>query len=392
MKSLKMGLCVMLILSMFLGLTACGAAKEETSAAGSAEEENTSAAGTAENEGTHVIVDHAGKEVEIPYEIDRIAVCDIYPMTSVLTVFFDSASKLKGIAPPSMSAAKNGLLGELYPEVLEAETGFIDGTNVNIEELLKLDPDICFYSAGSPEEGALISEAGIPAVAISPAKWGFNAIETLSQWIALLDEIFPGNDRAERVRAYSEKVYERVNERVSGLAGNEKRRVFFLFQYSDTAIMSVGSPSFGQWWCDTIGAVNVSAEAGDQNAAAVSMEQIYAWDPDLIFITNFNTATPEDLYGNNVGNFDWSGIDAVDNKEVFKMPLGLYRTYTCGADTPVTLLWLAKAAYPELFDDIDITAETKAYYSEVFGVELTDEQADSIFDPITGAGDGIVIE
>ena len=74
------------------------------------------------------------------------------------------------------------------------------------------------------------------------------------------------------------------------------------------------------------------------------------------------------------------------------MPLGLYRTYTCGADTPMTLLWLAQAAYPSLFEDIDITAETKAYYSEVFGIELTDEQANRIFDPLTDAGQGFVIK
>ena len=80
--------------------------------------------------------------MEVPDEINRVVVADIYPMASVLTVFFGSADKLVGIAPPCMSAAKNGLLGELYPEILNAETGFIDGTNVNIEELMKLEPDV----------------------------------------------------------------------------------------------------------------------------------------------------------------------------------------------------------------------------------------------------------
>ena len=70
------------------------------------------------------------------------------------------------------------------------------------------------------------------------------------------------------------------------------------------------------------------------------------------------------------------------------MPLGMYRSYTPGADTPVTLLWMAKTAYPEQFADIDILAETKAYYKEVFGVELTDAQAASIFAPDAEAGGG----
>ena len=55
---------------------------------------------------------------------------------------FGSADKLVGIAPPCMSAAKNGLLGELYPEILNAETGYIEDVNVNMEELAKLEREI----------------------------------------------------------------------------------------------------------------------------------------------------------------------------------------------------------------------------------------------------------
>ena len=118
------------------------------------------------------------------------------------------------------------------------------------------------------------------------------------------------------------------------------------------------------------------------------MEQIYAWNPSVIFITNFTAAQPEDLYNNTIGNYDWSAVDAVQNEKVYKMPLGMYRSYTPGADTPVTLLWFAKTTYPELFEDIDIIQETRDYYKEVFGVDLTDEQAASIFAPNAQAGAG----
>ena len=70
------------------------------------------------------------------------------------------------------------------------------------------------------------------------------------------------------------------------------------------------------------------------------------------------------------------------------MPLGMYRSYTPGADTPITLLWFAKTTYPEYFEDIDIVQETKAYYKEVFDVDLSDEQAESIFSPEKSASTG----
>ncbi|MBO7667123.1 MAG: Fe3+-citrate ABC transporter substrate-binding protein, partial [Firmicutes bacterium] len=84
-----------------------------------------------------------------------------------------------------------------------------------------------------------------------------------------------------------------------------------------------------------------------------------------MLITNFTSAQPDDIYNNTIGVFDWSGVKAVQDKKVFKMPLGMYRSYTCGVDTPMTLLWLAQTVYPDLFSDIDLTQEVKAYYLDV---------------------------
>ena len=335
----------------------------------------------------HTIVDHAGNEVEIPYDIERIAVADIYPLPSVLSVFFDSAEKIVGMAPASMTAAQNSLLSELYPEILNAETGFTDGTTINVEELIKLDPDVVFYCASNPEIGEQLQNAGIPGVAISVNKWEYNAIETLDNWISLISEMFPENDKTQLVSDYSNEVYDEIQQRVADMTDEERARVFFLFQYTDTTIATSGQNFFGQWWADAIGAVNVAQELTTDNANQVSMEQIYGWNPDTILITNFNQASPDDLFNNTIGSYDWSEIDAIKLGQVYKMPLGMYRSYTPGVDTPITLYWLAKTVYPELFEDIDVTEKTIDYYDTVFGVELTEEQAESIFTPVTAAGE-----
>ena len=341
-------------------------------------------AATVEN--TRTVIDHDGVSVTLPEKVERIVVCDILPLPSVLAVFFDSAEKIVGMSGTSMSAAKNGLLGELYPEILDAETGFIDGSTVNAEELMKLQPDVVFYNASRKELGEQLRKAGFPAVAISVNKWDYDCIETLNQWAALLGEIFPENDRREAVAAYSGKIYNLVQDRVREIP--ERKQVLFLYQYSEANLLTSGQKFFGQWWADAIGAENVAQELSTDNSVSVNMEQVYAWNPEMVFITNFTTAGPDDLYENTVGVYDWSGIQAVQERQVYKMPLGMYRSYTPGADTPVTLLWMAKTAYPELFADIDILEETKAYYREVFGVELTDTQAASIFAPDSDAGSG----
>ena len=190
------------------------------------------------------------------------------------------------------------------------------------------------------------------------------------------------------VAAYSENMYHLVQERVADLSEEERERVFFLYKYTETSMETSGEKFFGQFWAEAVGAVNVAEELGTDNQVAANMEQIYVWDPSMIFITNFTEAMPEDLYTNAIGNYDWSAIDAVKNEKAFKMPLGMYRSYTPGVDTPVTLLWFAKTTYPELFADIDIVEETKTYYQEVFGIGLSDAQAASIFAPSKEAGTG----
>ena len=391
MKPMKKLLCMLIAAVMAGSAAGCGSKDVKEAAAQEEVTENTAAEDAAAEEtktGTHVIVDHLGLEVEVPYEVNRIAVGNILPLPSVLTVFFDSAEKIVGMSPNSMSAAQNGLLGELYPEILNAKTDYMNGTEINLEELMKLEPDIVIYSASQPEQGEQLRNAGFAAVALSVNKWEYNAIETLNQWISLLSEIFPENDKTETVAAYSNKIYEMVQERVSQIPEEERERVFFLFKYSDTEMQTSGENFFGQFWADAAGAVNVAEEIKTDNQVTVNMEQVYAWNPSTIFITNFTAAQPEDLYTNAIGNYDWSAIDGVQNEKVYKMPLGMYRSYTPGADTPVTLLWFAKTTYPELFEDIDIIQEAKDYYKEVFGVELTDVQAESIFAPDSDAGAG----
>lgn len=372
-KILALILCAVLVFAM----ASCGAAPASSGSVPAVQ-------GNSEA-GVNTITDHLGRTVTVPNDVQRIAVCGVWPLPSVLAVFFNSADKIVGMPPQCMTAAENGLLGELYPEILNAQTEFAAGDEINTEELLKLQPDVVFFSASTPAVGEKLEAAGFCAVAVSVNGWEYNCIETLNQWVELFSQIFPEDAKAEKVQQYSEDIYQLVQSRVKDIPQEERARVFFLFQYSDTMLSTSGEKFFGQWWADAIGAENVAKEITTDNAATINMEQVYQWNPDTIFITNFNPAQPEDLYKNTVGSYDWGSIDAVAQERVFKFPLGIYRGYTPGADTPMTLLWMAKCTYPEKFADIDMTQQVKDYYADVYGVQLTTEQAESIFKPTAAA-------
>ena len=88
---MKKMISLLLVLAMVLTMTACGSAPETSTAEPAPK--------------THIVVDHNGNEVELPYEINRIAVCGILPLPSVIAIFFDSAEKIVGMSGTSMTAA-----------------------------------------------------------------------------------------------------------------------------------------------------------------------------------------------------------------------------------------------------------------------------------------------
>ncbi len=343
-----------------------------------------------EEKDTITVVDHGGYTVEVPKQIDRVAVVGILPFPSVIAMYLGSAEKLVGIPPAAKSAAEIGLLGEIFPEILNAETGYTNGSDLNIEELMNLDPDVVFYLAGNDEWKTAMDSAGIPCIGVSTSKWDYDVLETYDQWIDLLSQVFPEENKSKEVSEYSQEIYDKIQERVSGLSEDEKKEILFLYQYDDSQIVTSGKHFFGQFWADAVGGKNAAEEIqADNSNAVINMEQIYAWDPDVVFITNFTSAMPDDLYNGSLGN-DWSSVQAVKDEAVYKMPLGSYRSFTPGTDTPVTLLWMAQKTYPDLFSDIDLAQEVKDYYKEIYGVELTDEQVERMYNPEAHDAEGLL--
>ena len=365
-----------LSLTMTALLVSCSSPKTSTSASASATTQPS----------TVTITDHADREVEVPTNPKRVAVLGIYPLPSMLTVYLDSCESIVAMEPGSMNAAKNGILSQLYPDITNITTDIMDGDDVNIESLLALKPDVVFYNASDTQDLEKLENAGLTAVAFSATKWKFNCTETFNEWMNLLDQIYPehAGNREELIKKYSTDTYNKIQDTVKNV--EEKQKVLFLFQYDENAMITSSSKFFGQWRCDAVGAVNVAQDVpAEKTNAVITMEQVYEWDPDVIVITNFTQAKPDDLYNNAIGSDDWSNVSAVKNKRVYKMPLGTYRTYTPSVDSPMTLEWLAQAVYPELFKDMDVKADVKEYYQNLFGVTLTDEQVDQMYTPNASA-------
>ena len=279
-----------------------------------------------------------------------------------------------------MAAAQNSQLAKIFPNVLNASTDFVQGGVVNAEELIKLDPDIVIYAAGAEEEYNIITEAGLTAVGISARNFDYDCVRTFEEWVKILGEIFNEQDKAAGIADYGYEVHDEIQAKLDEAGEDlERPRAMILFNYGAGSTTVGANGFFSEYWLTSTGAVNVATDL--TGTPEVNMEQIYEWDPEIIYITNFSPALPEDLYNNAVGEDDWSSVTAVKNKQVYKMPLGMYRWFPPASDTPLVLQWLAKHNQPELFADIDMEQEMKDYYQRFYGVELTDDDINEIFNP-----------
>ena len=334
---------------------------------------------TSSEEATRTIVDHTGAEVTLPAEIDRVVIASLWPLPSIYCLFKGSADDLVGMHPGSMSAAQNSYLINVFPELEEVDTSFVVNGEMNIEQLLALEPDVVFYSAGNTEEREKYDAAGIPAVGFSTAIADFDCVETYAEWIDLLGDIYGDSERANTIIEAGRETAAEIKAIVDTIPEEDKPSVLMLYQYSDGIIQTSGTGFFGHYWIESAGGKNAAGEL--KSTPEINMEQIYEWDPDIIFITNFSPYLPEDFYNNSIEGHDWSNVSAVKNGKVYKFPLGMYRWFPPSSDAPLSLMWLAKKIQPELFEYIDMDAEIRSYFEEYYGVTLTDDDIQKIYNP-----------
>lgn len=329
------------------------------------------------------VTDMNGRDVQVPTEIDSVVLTAL-PLPSIYALTGAPIENLKGVHPGSTSAIENSIMAAMYPELVGIADNFIEGTDINVEELLKLDPDVVIYWAEYENQYEALTSVGIPAVGVKGAEGG-DVIATLSTWLDIMGQIFGTTGNTEGVIEYANTVKVDVEEQLKDVADEDKPRVMYLYNHSKEQISVCGSNFYGGYWIESAGGINVGAEL--DSFADVNMEQVYEWDPDIIILTTFTDTMPEDLYNNTIEGQDWSNVSAVKNGKVYKEPLGVYRWFPPSGDAPLMFKWMAQTLHPEIFD-YDMIQEIKDYYAQFYDYEVTDEQAQGILDAQPEAAKG----
>lgn len=359
-------------------------AEAETKSEAVAKTESDAVAEAAEE--TRTIIDHAGNEVVIPAKLERIAIGSLTPLVSVYAMFTGSADGLVGIHEDSRYSIEHSVMNQMIPGLAELPSSFSTSgsDDINIEELLKLEPQVYFYNEIVKENYEILKSAGIPAVAFSTTLFeDYSTIDTFNAWVDLLADVLDQKDQAPGIKAFAEEKLALVRSRVGDLKDEEKPRALILSNYNENVLVA-GGTSFANYWITTAGGVNLGYDVG-AFVAPVNMEQVYEWNPEVLYINSFSPYTVDQLVNNEAKEGDdWSGIAAVQNGRVYKIPKGTYYWFPPSSDAPLNLLFMAKTMHPDLFEDIDIEAEIRSYYQDLFHYELSDEELEGILNPTEG--------
>ena len=391
---MKKRFIAILMCTFVLGLTACSGTraqntegtKTETNMKIETENETVNSEITNNEEteeNTIRVTDQNGMEAILPSNPTRL-VTTALPLPSIYALTGAPIDYLVGVHPGSTSAIENSVMSAMYPQLSNVANNFIDGTDINIEELLKLEPDVVLYWAEYLEQYEAMKNAGINAVGVKTQANG-DVLATLESWLEIMGEIFGTTGNVEEVISYGRKVESEIVEKTAKLSDKDKQKVLYLYNHSADDISVSGSGFYGQYWIETAGGINVAEQLN--GATSVNMEQIYEWNPDVIIVSTFTETMPEDLYNNTIEGQDWLPIDAVKNGKVYKEPLGVYRWFPPSGDAPLMLKWMAQTLYPELFT-YDMEDEIEDYYERFYNYDLEDEQIEGILEANPQAAKG----
>lgn len=313
------------------------------------------------------VTDQRGQVVTLPGPAKRVVTIPIPAASTVITVD-STVEHLVGIHPSAKEAIDQGILGTIFP-ASKAVRSDITGQNFmpNVESLLSVRPDVVVQWAN---QGAdlipAVERIGLPVLGIR-----YGSEEFARQALRMYGTALGKEPRVAELIAYRDDVMARLAKALDRLKDEDRPRVLHL-QRALGVFQAAGPASYQGANILLAGGRNVAEGVGD--FTTVNVEQIIAWNPDVILLNSFEAKLfPKDIYDNPA----LSSLEAVKAKRVYKLPLGGYRWDPPSQESPLTWLWQAILYHPDRVRD-DLRAEMRRAYTLFYGHALTDAEIDAI--------------
>lgn len=317
---------------------------------------------------TRIFVDSAGREVEIPQEVNAIAPSG--PLAQIV-LYTACPDKLAGIATDFNDEAKL-LIDEKYWGLTKFGQFYGKNASLNLEALIAAAPDV-IVDIGEVKENVKEDMDGLQEQLNIPVIFIEATLDTMDQTYEKIGELTGEGVQTEALAVYCKEVLGKAETIKQKLKEEEKVTVYQALGAAGLHTDARGS--FQGQVLDKVGAINVadveivSSGAGSE----VSLEQVIAWNPDVIVVET------ERVYELITSDDAWSVLDAVKNGRVYKYPTAPYSALNNppSVNRLMGVLWLGNLIYPEQYD-VDIAVELQHFYQLFYHVELDDGQTEAL--------------
>lgn len=305
-----------------------------------------------------LLEDHLGRTIELPGPAQRV-IGTHNPSKNMVIVLDGDASRFVGFGNKDMAFG----LYEIVAPTIEDMVQVGRGQNLSMETILAVEPDLMVLPVRFQGLIPQLEEIGVPSLAIHVEKFA-----SISDALLLVGKAIGQDERAEElVQFIEEKI-----RKFSGLtdAIENKPRVMMTSKSSETRVST--DEMLQNQMIEMGGGVSVTA--GYQLAdfwAEVDMEQIIAWNPEVIFVPPYaNYSIQEDI----LENPRWADISAVQNQRIYQFPSLLDPWDYPTAASVLGLCWTFNTLHPEIYSFDELMEDVNDFYQFVYGVTFSAEE------------------
>lgn len=350
-----------LITIFFAGMlfTGCSNTKQST--------DNNSAAN---NSTTRTIVDMAGRKVTIPKKVKKVF--SVSPVGTII-VYSLAPGKVAGWNYQLTDNEKKYILKQ-YRELPNLGTMSGNGDSGSMEQILKVHPDI-IISMGEMGKADISSAEKLQKQLNIPVILVDGSLEKLDKAYKIIGEAIGEDKKAKELGDYCKKSISDIKAMTKKIPEDKKVNVYYAEGLDGLQTDPKGSSHTEV--LDLVKGNNVAgAELAKGNASpTVSMEQVVAWDPEVI-IVGFKAGHEGGTYKTITTDSKWQNIKAVKEQKVYNIPQYPFNWF----DRPpsvnriIGLKWLGNLLYPD-YVKVNIKDEVKKFYSKFYHYNLTDDEA-----------------
>ncbi|HJH44410.1 MAG TPA: ABC transporter substrate-binding protein [Rubneribacter badeniensis] len=358
--ALAAALCCGLVIGV-VGCSQSGQGGQDASGGSAAEQQ------AAESE-TRTFTDSAGRTVEVPAQIDRIAPAGHTATQVLLTMAPEKMVTLS----QELSDDQAKYLGESYAELPVTGAAFGAKGDLNKEAVAASGTQILIDTGELKDNIAedldtLQEQLGIPVVMIE------TTMDTYADAYEMLGELLGMEERGRELSEYCKSAYEETTSVMAGIPDDERVRVAYLL--GDKGTNTIAKNSYQGQVVDLVAnnVADLGEVSGSGQGVEISMEQLALWNPELIL---FAEGSIYDTVGDDAAFAD---LDAVKNSAYYEVPTTPWNWLNSPptVNQVLGMQWLPRLLYPDQYDD-DLYETVAGYFKTFYGYDLSEAEFDEI--------------